>query len=332
MKKITSNSIEVPYRISVGNYSAPKKVLFGTLERGNSAFKNGEAVVESDYIGGDILFPNFWYAHGRRINERGQVVEVSDPTYKGEIEFLQPNDPDGYLIECRYIQGFNSLDYQFQITKGLQIKKEEEKGNIPFKFERGIHLIDPVKDKMLALALKVHAYGDSSFKRNDYNTNFYEEVKEYEVRKTAATSIDIKFDALKIVKEASYDFGKLKVIKSVVSKYREINYDERNENTLYDSLLIFAEDNPEEFMKCIREYKESVGELIDISESNNIFDTTKKGVISFGTDIKKEVLIDKVPSQYTGKLMTQYLLDECLNENVANAIQKLKEVINKNFK
>lgn len=332
MSKLTITKVEKPFKISVGN-ATPKKITFGYPEKGMTTLKSGEAIIEAEYVGGQVIFPNMWKAHGRRVNKDGKPCDVTDPSYLGTIEFMTPDNMEGSLIECRYLSGYGSLDYQYQITRGMQLKKEEEKGNLPFEFEKGVHEINPAKDAMYALALWVHPYNaDSQFKKDEYNTSLFSVVNELEVDKLKVESIDLEFNSIKTVKDASDDINKLKLIHRIVSKGGSIPYDNTNENSLYTALVQFAKTDAIEFSKRMTEYEEEVNYLISIGKSNKIFDTTKNGEIYFGDDIKKKLLIDEIPSDYKGENMLQYIFEERLNPKVSKVIDNLRDFVNKKYK
>ncbi len=327
-------SVDQPFKIFVGDPSI-NKVYYGYPEKGMAHLKNGTALGEMEYTGGMEAFPNYWEAWGRRVikgkpNEDGTEIEVTNKDYVGEIEFLEPSNRLGHPIFCRYIRGQYSLDYQYQITRLNLVKKELDEENLMLMLDRGEHNIIPQKDMAYALAIKVHPMnGTSTFKASHYANSLYKEVDVFESTKSEVRNVDDRFEAIKIIKDHSKNFATLKAVHTVLSSEKEIKYDHSDENSLYNALMILADNAPEEVLRLVAKHKEKVSSLIDEFISYKAFDTTTKGVISMGITNKTK-LLDNMEGK--GDDMLQRIYERCLEPEILEAINKMYDYSSKNFK
>jgi len=299
-------SVTEPFKIFVGDNTI-NKVYAGFLEPGKSSVKSGTSVEELEWQGGDISFPNFWEAWGRRIvnvkvkndkgeekvvikdvNSKGEPLTVNDLEYKGEVQFLDKDSDKGYIIYCRYITGQSSLDYDYQVLRLNLIPKEKDEKNLMFNLERGEHKINPVRDRAYALALKVHPMNvNSRYKTSRYQSTLYKEVNVYDTKKSTVRELDLDFEAKTIVKGSSASFAKLKVLHTVLCDGQEIKYDASDDNSLYDALMLFANEKPAEVLRLVSKYKEQVSKAIAIVQAHDEFDCKKDGTIALGGASKK---------------------------------------------
>ena len=324
-------SVKEPFKIFVGDPSIIK-MFYGYPEKGMAHLKNGTQLGEMEYTGGVDAFPNYWEAWGRRIingkiNEDGTQVEVTQKDYVGEIEFLEKGNKLGYPIYCRYLRGQSTLDYQYQTTRLQLAKKEVDEENMMINLDRGEHNIIPQRDMAYALAIKIHPMNaNSPFSASNFANTIYKEVDVFESTKTEVKFIDNQFEAVKIIKDHSKNFAALKAVHTVLSAEKEIKYDASDENSLYNSLMIFANETPEEVLRLVARHKERVSSLIDKFISYKAFDTTTKGKIGMG----KTLLLDNVEGK--GDDMLQQIFERCLEPEILEALNKMHDYASKNFK
>lgn len=329
-------TVNEPFKIFVGDNTV-NKISMGFLDRGKATLREGTAISEIEYTGGDVTFPNYWEAWGRRViggkpNSDGTPIEVTNPKYTGEIEFLNANDNNGQVIYCRYVKGQLSLDYDYQTIRLGLVKKELDEQNLLLTLSRGEHKIDPNRDKAFALTLKIHPMnGDSKCKTGRYTNTLYKEVKVFETTQSSVKALDIDFEAKKTVKDSSSSFAKLKVLHAILSEDKEIKFDKSDESSLYDALMLFANESPEEVLRLVRKYKEQTSGVIEMAKSENAFDTATNGKLSVGS-IKKTIILADIPKEHKGDNMIQYLFDNCLEPKAFEGINKLHELKNNNFK
>lgn len=333
---VSIKSVENPFKIFVGNADAPKVIHCGNIEPGKTTIKSGESIMELEFTGGDESFPNYWESYGVRLingkrHEKDKApIEPNDPLYKGEIEFLDPKDPDGVPIFCRYIKGLSSLDYQYQVSRLNQKTKEVDEENLMIILSRGEHSIDPAKDRAYALALKTHPMNASSKIRTDrYKNTMYKEVVLMDVNKKEAKEVTGAFDAVKLVNDSATSFAKLKVFHTILSVDKDIPYSKADENELYETLVVYANQNYKEVIERVRKYKENVTTAIEYAKSHNAFDTTTNGTLKIGLT-RKEVLLDGLNCK--GEDMIQYLFDTCLEPKTYDAIIVINQQSQTNFK
>lgn len=322
-------AVTEPFKIFVGDNTV-NKLFTGWIDEGKATVRGGTSLEELEWEGGDISFPNYWEAWGRRVingkpvNSKGLPVELTDPEYKGEIEFLDKNSDNGYIIYCRYVTGQSSLDYDYQTLRLNLITKEKDEKNLMISLERGEHKVNPMRDRAWALTMKVHPMNQNSrYKTSRYQTHLYKEVNVYDTKKNNVKEMDIDWEAKSIVKTASKSFAHLKVLHSVLSeKGKEIRYDATDDNSLYDALMLFANEQPSEVLRLVAKYKEEVSGIISMISAHNEFDGKKDGTIALGSASKKIWM-----TGVQGKN-----LDEMLQNVFANALDpEYHEKINELF-
>lgn len=327
-------SVNEPFKIFVGDPSI-NKMYYGYPENGMATLKNGTSLGEMEYTGGMEAFPNYWEAWGRRVIDGkpladGTSIEVTHKDYKGEIEFLDANNKNGYPLYCRYIRGQQSIDYQYQITRLGLIPKEKDEENLMLMLDRGEHNIIPQKDQAYALTMKVHPMNSNSVYRTSKSGNsIYKEVDVYETTKTEVKYIDDRFEAVKIIKDNSLTFAKLKAVHTVLTSEKELKYDTSDENDLYNVLMTFANNTPEEVLRLVAKHKEKVSSLIDKFVAYKAFDTTKNGTIGMGTT-NKTLLINGLKGK--GDDMVQQIFERCLEPEILEVLNKMYDYASKNFK
>src|SRR5690606_17199497 len=101
-------------------------------------------------------------AWGCRVLEDGKIpphqIDVKDPRYKGQIKFLPWGDKNGYLIDCRYLKGYNTLDVQYQeIVLGFKVNENDASAAEVFylMLKSGYNEFNEVTDKLKTEMLKI---------------------------------------------------------------------------------------------------------------------------------------------------------------------------------
>lgn len=317
------------FKIMVGP-NRGSDALIGKLEK-------GQATIAGQYrkappFSGYCMFPNYIEAWGRRVID-GKVpdgkgrVEVNDREYMGEVEWLKNDDRDGYLIHARYIPGQSTLDYQYQVTRlGLaNIKNDEE--NAYQRLQYGEITIEPSKDKAWATFIQIHYMNqDSLAKMPMQQGNMWRLVKKLDPRKTEAKDVNDSWEAIAIVKNCADSYKKLDVLRIVIEKRKVLDYDKGDETSVYDALVLYANEEPEEFMKSVNDYKRNASEVLSLCESFEIIDMKEKGNL-VALKPTKEILISGIPAK--GDKMIEWLFERCFNPEVHEAIEKLNQIVSK---
>lgn len=312
---------EKAYKISVGNRE--NKAMVGYLEMGQGNTISKGQLLPSQGIGGFIIFPNRTISWGRRLL-KGKVpdrrIQATDVDYAGEIEWMKWGAEGGYPIIARLKHGCSTLDYDYQITQ-LQLPKfKEDDEDCYLQLPYGENSIFYDTEEVKAEFLRIHHENqDSISKSPNAEGGLYKEVKVFDTTKQEVKEMDAMFESVKIIKEAN-SFAKLKVLQSIVSSKRVIKHDISDEGSLYDLLILYAKESPDEFIGCVETYKQKVSEIFSKAESYNALDLTKDGDLVV-LQPKKELLFSDIPAK--GKNMIDWMFKNCLTPEVHEAINKL---------
>ncbi len=315
------------YKLMFGG-SPDNEVILGSLEKGSATIKGKEH--RTKFRKGNCVFPNRTEGWGRRVltDKEGKElptkerIDASHKDYNGKIEWLKWNDPKGYPIEARYKPNSSSLDYQYQITKLGMKTLENDLENNYLQYPSGYQEFDLESNGQLCEFLRIYFLNEDSVSKSPDNESsffMFKEVKTFDTKEFAAKEVDNVFEAVKLVKEAN-SFAKLKVLKDVLASVTEITYDLSKENSLYESLVLYAGKQPKEFTAAIQKYKGEVSQLIEKGKAYNAFDLTLNGTIVV-TQPKKEILFEGIDAK--GNDMLQWFYENCMEPEVFEAVSKL---------
>lgn len=315
------------YKLMFGG-NPDNEVSLGFLEKGNAVIKGPET--KTKFRKGNVVFPNRTEGWGQRLVKgkdgkdapAAERIDASHKEYNGKIKWMKWGDEGGYPIEARYKAGSSSLDYQYQITRLGMKKMEEDLENNYLQYASGYQEFDLESDGILCEFLRIYFLNEDSESKNPNSENslfMFKEVKEFNSQEYAAKEVDLSFDAVKYVKEAN-SMEKLKVFKMVLSKITDITYNVAEENSLYESLILYASKQSKKFLDAVEQYKKQVSELIELGKAYDAIDCTLDGTIVVLIP-KKEILIEDVDAK--GENMLQWLFDNCLEPRVFEAIEKL---------
>jgi hypothetical protein len=281
----------------------------------------------------DIGIPNYALAWGVRVFDDGKIpespVDVKDPKYHGQVQFLEWGDKKGTLIECRYLKNYGTLDKQYQeLVLNAKIDVDDPSSADAFfiNIQSGENSFDETTEPMKIQMLKISSYNlTSKFKNPDAVHWLYKEKNEAEEKKVESKSLDAKTDALRIVNEASMDnsYQKLTNLLGVV---RGITTEEPEEKDIYVFLQKLADAKPDLFISKVNEHKKFVSNIFEKAKSYEIIDLTKDGVIVAGQN-KKDIIAEDIPAK--GEGMLTWLLENFLDAKANEAIFKLKKINDK---
>lgn len=328
------------YNIYVGA-KRPASALMGFLEKGSGQTITKGEVIEIPLEVGAHGFPNYSKVWGKRVImdqdkkvvQTNGIVNIEDPRYKGDIQFLKYGDKDGYFIEVRYLDTCSTLDMQFQINRlKLIIRGDEDKWYI--KLPPGENRISPVEKPMFVEFLKVHHCNRNSKSKSPNATLvIYEEIGEDTMDMTGIKVRESKGDAIFIVKNAALKTGQIKNLLKVIGDIPEgigRPIDNRaSEQEVYNSILELADMNPQFLLDRIENFKRGISDLFIKATSFNIMDLAKHGQIALEVNGKKEILLDKVPGNGNQEKILQWLFENYLNEDNFAALARLKDVCDK---
>lgn len=328
------------YCIEARPYHRPETILRGRVEKGTGQTQLTDEPISVLNRRADVGVPNHTEFWGVRLDVDNKVplekdgktikrLDVKDPQYKGQIKELKWGDPQGCLINGRYLKGFNTIDQQYQdvVLNATANLKEDHEASADAHFLRiqsGDNYFDPETDPYLCQMFRVHYMNDNSpYRSPESQSSMFRERKDEEVSAGQVKKYSAKREALNIVDAASVDnsYAELKNLFFAIS---EIAKEEPKNDDLYRYLSMLADTQPDDFMRCIDGRKKMVSSVIEMGKSHKIFDLTKNGVIAAGTALTKVIIIDNVPGK--GEDMLGWLFENHLKANVFEAISKLKKI------
>lgn len=303
----------------------PNEALLGRLENDNATIKG--AFEQCNPIGGMQIIANRSEVWGIRLDKSGNIpkekLQPNDKAYNGKVKFAKWGTEGGMPITTRYKSGSASIDYDYQVLQMGMRKFEDDREvednylHLPFG-ENVIFDSEEAKQEMLS----THHENNDSICRNPNGTmhGSLRMVKMFESPKEAVKNLDKEFEASKIVREAT-TFEHLLVLKTIVSDKKDIQYDESDERTLYENLLLYAKQHASTFLESVKGYDGGVSDVIEKYRSFKAYDWTTNGRLLFGQD-KKELLLEGIDAK--GEDMVQYLFDSRMKPEVFNAINRMK--------
>jgi len=333
---IVSENIK-PFKIFAGHPRG--KAIIGFLERGDRSrlSADSEAYEVSDFPGKE-MFPNVFNAWGRRIavdkdgKRKAGNADPNDIEYKGDIEFLEYGDSKGSLIQCRYVPGHKTLDYNYQVMKLGLPKYNTQEGQMYnyMDVQKGETEIT-VSDPAYAVMMKIHPMNKNSICRSPNTENHqWHEINELDSEKILASTIDAEFEAISIVKSAATSGKKLNILFNLIGGDSVIKWDKSDEGSKYEGMVVFAKQNPDLVTKALAKFKEEVQAAIAKGESYDAFDLSVKGVVKVKKGDSKVVLLSDIPA--SGKNMLTWIWENAMEPNVFDAYGKLVSYAENNFK
>jgi len=281
---------------------------------------------------GDVGFPNMTEAWGVRLDKNGQVPElplsVTDTlNYSGKVKWMDWGTQGGCAITARWLSGYNTLDLQYQklvLKADDKLKDSFEESFILLK--TGLNEFDEITDALKVEHLKIHNINrDSKSKNPEFVASmFFEKSEQAEIDKTSKV-VDLKWDAISLVKTASKDnsLATLRNLKRAVEKLVAGHVEDAK---LYTELMLVADAQPKEFIANVDEFKKFASNIFVDADAFKLLDLTKDGIIAAGKD-KKEVIGSGV--QGKGKNMIDWVIANCFAEKANDIIFSLKEITDK---
>lgn len=317
------------YIIEAGPRTRPESVEIGVLEKGSGQTVITGQTAKRMHKRADIGIPNYTDAWGARTID-GKIpenrVEVTDPKYKGQIKFFKWGDPRGYLIPCRYLKEYSTLDVQYQDRLGAKDTIREDTDVFYLTMQSGDNIYDPETDPMLVQMLRIHYLNENSESRSPGSYDFkFRNVADLPKNEIADKVFSTKFEALKVVNDAAQD-NSLQKLRNLSKIIGALLLEEVKENNLYSSLSILAESQPEAFLGQVKEWQKQTSNTFEKLKSYQAIDLEKDGTIAAGLS-PKELIIDEVPGK--GENMLLWLLANYCDERVFQATSKLKQIADK---
>jgi hypothetical protein len=332
--------VKEPFKIFVGPSTRVSEAIFGEPEPGMASLKPG-TVEDRRQIGdyGQSIFPNYFEAWGRRVvlgkdgkikTEKTEKVSVNSPEYQGVIDFMKYGEPGGEIIYCRYVKGCSSLDYQYQVNRLNLVPKERDEENLWFSLNNGENEVNPNLDPALALALKVHPYNANSICRGgNISHSSYKEIQRV-VEEEEDDVFDAQFEAMKMLNEASARGEKdVEALFAILNRNGDILYEPDEAGGMYKALKRFVVNDCHKALELVKTYKMEASSIIEQGRSANAYVLDKK-TLFVGTVNRVPILTEVKQANVTEAL--QYLLDICVTAEGHEAINKIFQKKQENFK
>jgi len=323
------------YVIEAGSTERPESIQRGRIEKGT-----GQTVLEGETVPtllkrADIGIPNVTQAWGARLNKEGKIpdepLDIKSTDYKGQIKELPWGDPKGCLIICRFLKGYNSIDMLYQDTvlnakANIDESRAGSEDAYYLRLQSGDNFFDPETDKYLCQMLRVHYLnGSSKYRSPEAQQQMFVE-RDGEITEQKGTAMyNAKFEAMKIVNEASQD-NTLSKLKNLLSIVNIIGNEEPREVDLFRYLSFLADTKSDLFLAKVEEHKKMVSDTFEKAKSYKVIDLTKDGIIAAGKD-KMEVIGDGIPAK--GNAMIDWIMTNYLDAKAADIVLKLKQITDK---
>lgn len=330
------------YVINVGVHG-PQKAIVGEVTKDGYPKGNTTEVFIQVGTHGLINRARVWC---RRVYPGGKLpvvdgtenqIEVIDPKYKGDLEFLKwgDNKTGAQAIEIRYLPHSSSLDYQYQdVVQKIQVRVEE--GFDQIDLTPGQNKFDPVSQKNLVQMLKVHPQNRDSVSKNPdpkiKGHQFYEvsddDADRQFVKHTEAAVVSQSF-VINLSEHPQRLRNLFAILSGMNANFGDVNH-LSNPTDIYASILKLAQTDPGGFGTMVNTYKKSLQDLFAKAESLKALDLSKDGFIAFEFAGKTTIIWDKVEAK--GKKMPDWVIEHFLDEEVYDRTQHFKSLCDANLK
>lgn len=318
------------YFTIIAGRKEPATALQGTLDK-----KTGMPTPNTNKVllpVGRILVPNYSRVWGRRVidpqtSTTGKSttvsppsVAVSDPKYRGKIEFLEYGAEGGEMIEIRYLRNSSSLDKQYQDTV-QKIKPTDEDAFIAL--QQGINDFSEATEALLIQFLTHHSLMHESISRDntmtDYDMVVYDAGKR---NKSRIEKVVIKNTAEGYVLDAAGNKEKTHILASIFNIDTQLQDD-----IIVEKLLDRANEFSERFVEAINQYQKKAHILLQDADDAGVIDIEPQGAIHI-VDLKggKDILISNVDSRGIEKIK-QVVANSIIDLPTFTALDKLDKTL-----
>lgn len=309
----------------------PNEAVLGQLEKGSSIIKGASTPMASP-IGGKQIIANRSIVWGIRLDANGNKpkdgvkLQPNDKNYRGKVDFNVKWGTDGGMpITTRYKSGSASIDYDYQVLQLGMKRFEDDLEDNYLDLPMGEYVLFDSEEAKKLMLLTHHENIDSVCRNPDVINGSIRLVKSFESKKEQVVMIDKEFQAVKIVQDAT-TFDHLVVLKTIMSDKVDIRYDESDETSLFENIILWVKQNAEPFLECIQAYNIRVSDVIEKFRSYKAFDYTTDGKLMGGQD-KKEILVTGIDAK--GEAMIDYLFENRMEPEVFDAINKMTVIAQK---
>lgn len=305
----------------------PVQVEYGTLNKA-TGMPNPNAQKGSIALG-KILVLNYARVWGKRIAEPSDAkvkiekdakVAVTDPHYKGKIEFLEWGAAGGEVIEVRFLPHSNTLDKQYQDT--VQKLRIDDERDIYIKLEQGLNDFDRVTQPLLVQMLEVHTDNADSTSRDpmvqSYDYQNYSPSSRVEKREKAIVA---RNEANAIVLGTKNDELAIAVLARLFGENPRLQSE-----VLYENLLEKAETDSLTFLDVVATYRNGLYLTLRDAVEAELITLDAGTVLLNGTGAPKK-LVDELDAETEEEYFTE-LVTKALTPVVYGAHDAIRAALN----
>lgn len=314
------------YTIIAGR-KEPAQVEYGTLNKA-TGLPNTNTVKGSVALG-KILVLNYSAVWGKRVAEpsdpkvkipEDSKVAVTDPHYKGKVEFMKWGAAGGEVIEVRFLPHSNSLDKQYQ--DAVQKLRVDDERDIYIKLEQGLNDFDYKTQSLLIQMLKIHSFNNDSESRNPSVQDFdYAEYSATSRTKKKETIILARGEAEATLFGARDIEGGLSVLANAFGMEARLQ-----DEVIFERLLDKTQAEPVEFLDTIANYGNGVFlTLKDAIDAELIH--VANGKLKLAGSNGKDTDILSVEAEEEKAILLE-LVNRALNPEVFQAIATVQAALN----
>lgn len=296
-----------------GRNHKPAKVQVGFLdESGKPKDESITAYIEK----AGTAVPNYSRIWGKRgeIKEKGKET-VSD----GTITPLKWGDPDGYVIEIRYLKSSTSLDKEFQERKKLRVTDRDAEIDLSV----GVNNFDPVREKMLCLMLSLHYQNAANESREPGIPVAFETYDPNKITMRKTTDVQARQEVELIVINANEEGeGSLEILASLFT-----GMDPRQQTDILFNELMEMTQTFGFFQTVLDHHRDEYRQLIENAKELALIDVSPADAIHLTVEGKRDILIGNIDS---GKLTNvAYVMKYFYKPEYFNKLQSLKALYEK---
>lgn len=279
---------------------------------------------------GRILIPNFSRVWGKRVIDQQtsqtgrsttvqtQSASVTDPKYRGKIEFMEYGAEGGEMIDIRFLRNSSSLDKQYQDVV-QKVKATDEDAFIAL--QQGMNDFSETTEALLIQMLKVHSLMHESPSRDNTMTDYDMVTYDAEKRnKSRIEKVNIRNTAEGYVLDAANNKDKTYILAVLFNIETQMQ-----DNVIIEKLLDRAGEFPERFVEVINQYQKKIHIMLQDADDADVIDIEPQGAIHM-SDLKggKDILIRNAEGRGVEKIKA-VVSNAVTDINIFNALAKLEE-------
>jgi hypothetical protein len=327
------------YVIHVGHHN-PEEVIVAVPDKDGKPVDNSAMKLKK--VNGAYLLQNRARVWARRVLPNGKLpkkddqevsVEVTDPQYKGDLEFLEWGDSrnGAQSIEIRHLPTSRSLDYEYQrVVQKLDTTPEQ--GLDFIHLSAGKNEFSYGSQELLIQMIKVHPQNRNSKSKNpdpQIKGYMYHEVTSENQDKSFVKREEASIVVGSMLMTLSTKPGALRNLLEVMMSFG-VEFEVTTlsvESDIYAALLQFSKVAPGDFANYLNQFKKTIQDQFEWVKSNKALDLTKDGFISVLQNNKPTPVFEGVQGKGDG--MVAWVIENILIEDVYSRLKNFKSLCDK---